>query len=153
MVEIISKADPHAIEDLPRDYVPDEVREEDMNLMQAATLGLMIPERCLAWGSYRVLSVYAVSKVDANKIKTLRSLLGPGTGEGPIIMAPYDWAWVQDFRDSRAERIKQRAPVNAARLKDWEARMNEGLQREAHEQQQRKHAVTTVGYGGMTQRS
>lgn len=153
MVDIITKGDPLAVEDIPRDFIPDEVREWDLDAYQCATLGIMVPPELLHWGNYRVCAVYAVSKADANRVISLYSILGPGTGEGAVTMAPADWAWVQDWRDSRPEQIRQRLAAKAARLTDWNQRMTEGLVREAHEQEQRKHATTTVGYGGMTQRS
>lgn len=155
-VEIISKADPLAVEDIPRDFIPDEVREWDLNAIQAITLGLDpntvtgLVQR--GWTSFRVMSVYAVSRVDANKIKVLRAIVGPGLGEQPVVLAPVDWAWVQDYRNARGETLKRRAAARAQRLPELQRAMEEGLVREAHEQAARKVGRSTFGPGGNTQR-
>ena len=151
-MEIIRKSDPKTMDDISRGFIPIEVREGDVSGIEAMTLGLP----CGFSGRFRVLVVYAHSLADVDKFVHVAKLLGPATGD-PNLSIPCekanDWAWVQDYMESRHETLERRAIDRALRMRGLQDQINRQLPDIADNMTKQKVGKSTFGYGGHMQRT
>lgn len=148
---VTRKAVPTELDEVWRDFKPLTVSEKD------ATIG---PKLCED-GLFRVLQrrgveVVFVDPEDANRIRRIWFDKGPATGEDALTIPceeAVDMAQVQDIFLAHKERLRQHMAERAARQPDRDKRFYEGLVKEADLQEKRKLGLSTIGPGGMTQRS
>ena len=149
---IVQRGDPGNLDDLPRHFKPIEMREMELGTSEAFAIGVIPPT---ITGRHRVMVVYAVSNVDANKMIHLGKYIGPATGRPGISIllgGEDDWGHAQDIMEARVETVRRREIESAMRRLDLQKVIDTQLPDIADDMEKTKKGHSTFGQGGHLQR-
>ena len=149
---IIQRGDPQEVQSLQRDFKPLDVYEGDMTGLACQAAGF----RTSHTGSYRVMVVEAVSRLDANQTRQIGLVIGAATG-APILHIPcgnhVEWAQIQEVLEARQEKLQRREAARIQRLAARQSALTGQLVDIADNMTKQKLGLSTFGATGKLQRS
>ena len=152
-LQIITRGDPHTLDEVTRDFRPDSIYEMDASAMECVAIGLNVS---FTSGRHRVVVCIAVSRVDANRKRNLAKDLGPATGE-PMAIWPMggheDMAWFYDSCATRREKLERRRIDKVLRVQNWQQRMEKQLIDMADNLERKQRGSSSFGPLGKMQRT
>lgn len=151
-LQIITRGDPHTLDEVTRDFRPEAVYEMDATAMECVAIGLNVAFNS---GRHRVVVCVAVSRVDANRKRNLAKDLGPATGDPMAVWAmggQEDMAWFYDAALSRREKLERRRIGKVLRVQQWQERMNKQLFDMADNLEKKQSGSSSFGPLGKMQR-